>query len=238
MSGSRIDVLVVGGGPAGSTIAALLAQRGESVVLVEKDPHPRFHIGKSLLPFNVPLLEKLGVKLDIDRIGMTKYGVEFNSPWHDGSVHAGFLPVLAQEPVLRLRGAALRVRPGPVPPRRRARRAGPSKAAGSAEVEFPPEGGVIATGEDKDGQPRQFRGEVPGRRVRPRHAARRALRHQAAQPPQRHRRGVRALSPARNDCPARLKAISACSGSITAGSGSFRCWTAPPASARCATPTS
>ena len=58
------DVLVVGGGPAGSTMAALLAGRGERVVLVEKDRHPRFHIGESLLPMNVPLFEELGVSED------------------------------------------------------------------------------------------------------------------------------------------------------------------------------
>src|SRR5271169_5987710 len=77
------DVVVIGGGPAGATIAALLAERGEHVVLVEKDRHPRFHIGESLLPFNLPLFERLGVQGEIARIGMPKYGAEFVSTYHD-----------------------------------------------------------------------------------------------------------------------------------------------------------
>lgn len=76
------DVLVIGGGPAGSTIAALLAERGKSVVLVDKDHHPRFHIGESLLPFNMPLFDRLGVREAVERVGMPKYGIEFVSPNH------------------------------------------------------------------------------------------------------------------------------------------------------------
>ena len=55
------DVLVIGGGPAGSTAAALLARQGWKVALLEKARHPRFHIGESLLPMNMPILERLGV---------------------------------------------------------------------------------------------------------------------------------------------------------------------------------
>ncbi len=55
------DVLIIGGGPAGSTAAALLARKGHRVSLIEKARHPRFHIGESLLPANLPLFERLGV---------------------------------------------------------------------------------------------------------------------------------------------------------------------------------
>src|SRR5207244_4151341 len=55
---ARCDVLVIGGGPAGSTIAALLAARGRDVALIEKTHHPRFHIGESLLPANVALFDR------------------------------------------------------------------------------------------------------------------------------------------------------------------------------------
>jgi len=77
------DVLVVGGGPAGSTIAALLAARGRDVVVLEKAHHPRFHIGESLLPANVALFDKLGLRAEVEAIGMPKWGVEFVSPDHD-----------------------------------------------------------------------------------------------------------------------------------------------------------
>ena len=77
------EVLVVGGGPAGSTIAALLAERGRDVILAEKGRHPRFHIGESLLPANVALFDRLGVRDEVERIGMTKYGAEFVSPDHE-----------------------------------------------------------------------------------------------------------------------------------------------------------
>ena len=82
------DVLVVGGGPAGATISALLAERGRDVVMMEKAHHPRFHIGESLLPANVQLFDQLGVRDQIEAVGMPKWGVEFVSPDHD---HGAFV---------------------------------------------------------------------------------------------------------------------------------------------------
>ena len=76
------DVLVIGGGPAGSTAATLLRERGHRVTLLEKDHHPRFHIGESLLPANLELFERLGVADEVRAIGMPKWGAEFVSPWH------------------------------------------------------------------------------------------------------------------------------------------------------------
>ncbi len=84
------DVLVIGAGPAGSTIAALLAERGRNVVLVEKDRHPRFHIGESLLPMNLMLFERLGLQHEVERIGMVKYGAEFISPYHNKAITYNF----------------------------------------------------------------------------------------------------------------------------------------------------
>ena len=76
---SNYDVIVIGGGPAGSTFSTLLHEKGRNVLLLEKDHHPRFHIGESLLPMTLPILDKLGVSNKIREIGILKYGAEFNS---------------------------------------------------------------------------------------------------------------------------------------------------------------
>ena len=79
------DVLVIGGGPAGSTVAPFLAEKGYKVVMLEKARHPRFHIGESLLPANLPLFERMGIADEVKAIGMVKPGAEFVSPHHEMS---------------------------------------------------------------------------------------------------------------------------------------------------------
>ncbi len=84
------DVLVIGGGPAGSTAAALLAERGRHVVLLEKATHPRFHIGESLLPRNTALFDRLGLRDQVAALGVHKPGAEFVSDATGQSVHFSF----------------------------------------------------------------------------------------------------------------------------------------------------
>jgi len=90
------DILVIGGGPAGSTAAALLAERGRDVVVLEKDAHPRFHIGESLLPRNTELFERLGIRDQVAALGVHKPGAEFVSDLTGKSVHFQFADGLDQ----------------------------------------------------------------------------------------------------------------------------------------------
>ena len=66
------DVVVVGGGPAGSTAAALLARQGLAVTLLERERFPRDHIGESLLPASMPILDALGVLPEMEARGFLK----------------------------------------------------------------------------------------------------------------------------------------------------------------------
>ncbi len=75
-----VDVVVVGGGPAGSTVSTYLARRGYRVMVLEKDAHPRFHIGESLLPCNMPILEDIGVMDQLKEMGVVKLGADFSMP--------------------------------------------------------------------------------------------------------------------------------------------------------------
>lgn len=75
----RCEVFIIGCGPAGSTIGALLAQQGRDVAVVDRVRHPRFHIGESLLPLNMPILQQLGVWDELNAIGIRKDAAEFES---------------------------------------------------------------------------------------------------------------------------------------------------------------
>jgi len=73
------DVAIIGGGPGGSTTANLLAREGLDVALFERERFPRFHIGESLLPFNMRLFERLGITHALGARFIEKWGVEFLS---------------------------------------------------------------------------------------------------------------------------------------------------------------
>src|SRR5207244_8194978 len=77
MSTATYDVGISGGGPAGSTAAALLARAGRRVIVFEREKFPRFHIGESLLPFSMKAFTRLGLHEKILRAGfLKKYGGE------------------------------------------------------------------------------------------------------------------------------------------------------------------
>ena len=68
----RRDVVIVGGGPAGSTLAALLARSGLDVVVLEREAFPRYHIGESLVPEVLDVLEESGVLPAVERAGFLR----------------------------------------------------------------------------------------------------------------------------------------------------------------------
>lgn len=75
---SVYDAVIIGGGPAGSCCATALARRGRSVLVVEKEEFPRFHIGESLIPGVMPLLDELGLTDALTTEGfLPKYAAEF-----------------------------------------------------------------------------------------------------------------------------------------------------------------
>jgi len=78
---NEYDVIIIGAGPAGSTAAALLAEKGRRVLVLEKEKFPRYHIGESMMPFCWFTLERLGVLGEMERIAYTKkYSVQFVTP--------------------------------------------------------------------------------------------------------------------------------------------------------------
>src|SRR5436853_4382190 len=80
-SETNCEVLIIGAGPAGSTAAAVLAEKGRRVLILEREQVPRYHIGESLLPFTFQPLQRLGL---LDKMRQSafvkKYSVQFVSP--------------------------------------------------------------------------------------------------------------------------------------------------------------
>ena len=81
------DIIVIGGGPAGSAAATMLARQGWQVALLEREHFPRAHVGESLLPASIPILEELGVLTAVEAQGFVKkYGATMvwgrdKEPW-------------------------------------------------------------------------------------------------------------------------------------------------------------
>jgi flavin-dependent dehydrogenase len=92
------NVLVMGGGPAGSTAAILLTRLGRKVILLEKARHPRFHIGESLLPMNLPLFERLGVLDKVKAMGVFKPGADFEADNERGYNTFAFKDAIGNSP--------------------------------------------------------------------------------------------------------------------------------------------
>jgi flavin-dependent dehydrogenase len=80
MSKSDYDVVIVGGGPAGSTAAAFLSRSGHRVLVLEKEQFPRFQIGESLLPFSMDTLDRMGLGDKLAKAGfLPKHGAHISS---------------------------------------------------------------------------------------------------------------------------------------------------------------
>lgn len=79
---SVVDVVVIGGGPAGAVIASRLALRGVSVTVLEKQRFPRFRLGESLLPQSLPVLSSIGVLDAVRERFLPKYGARFHDDRH------------------------------------------------------------------------------------------------------------------------------------------------------------
>lgn len=71
------EVVILGGGPGGSTLASCLAQRGRRALVLERERFPRFHIGESLLPQSCEVFKKLGLVEKLDAQFLRKYGARF-----------------------------------------------------------------------------------------------------------------------------------------------------------------
>src|ERR1700754_4379934 len=80
------DVAIIGGGPAGSTAACLLAKAGRRVVVLEREKFPRFHIGESLLPYSMGAFDRLGIRERLEVSGFPKFGGEIATAANERAV--------------------------------------------------------------------------------------------------------------------------------------------------------
>jgi len=97
MTDQQFDLIVVGGGPGGSTVATLVAKRGHKVLLLEQEELPRYQIGESTLPYTLAICKVLGVGDDIAKAGFTP---KLGGVWRWGSrgnvVHVDFRDVVPE----------------------------------------------------------------------------------------------------------------------------------------------
>lgn len=78
---SSHDVIIIGGGPGGASTAAILAEQGHRVLIIEREKFPRYHVGESLIPFTFGPLERLGMIPKMKASHFTKkYSVSFVQP--------------------------------------------------------------------------------------------------------------------------------------------------------------
>lgn len=75
------DAVIIGGGPAGSSAATILANHGHRVLILERERFPRYHVGESMIPFTYGPLERLGLIPKMRQSAfIKKYSVQFVSP--------------------------------------------------------------------------------------------------------------------------------------------------------------
>ena len=97
MTDQQFDLIVVGGGPGGSTVATLVAKRGHKVLLLEQEKLPRYQIGESTLPYTLAICKILGVADDLAKAGFTS---KLGGIWRWGTrgnvVHVDFRDVVPE----------------------------------------------------------------------------------------------------------------------------------------------